>query len=179
MRRIYYLTQTAVLASEVFLALDHAGVILKNFSVVSDDKEAIKEHGLKEANIFQRKDITRYIELGALGGLMLGLVAALITVIVPPKGVDITPLTFITEVFLLGFFGLSIGFLLGVSKDNFYISEFRDQLDRKEFILLVDVEDQHYKEISGVMSTQFSHVIKLKEEPSDIPLLVDAVDRAA
>ena len=143
------------------------------------DKEAIKENGLKEANIFQRKDVTRYIELGVLGGLMLGLVAALITVIVPPKGVDITPLTFIIEVFSLGFLGLSIGFLLGVSKDNFYIAEFRDQLDRKEFILLVDVDDEHYKKINGVMSTQFSHVIKLKEEPNDIPILVDAVDRAA
>lgn len=179
MKRIYYLTQTASLAREIFLSIEQAGISLKKFSVVSDDKKALKEYQLKAANLFQKRDVLRSLELGMLGGMLLGLVAALITVIIPPQGVEITPLLFSLEVFSLGVFGLTLGFLIGVSKDNFYIAEYRDQLDRNEFILLVDIEDDQYDKISHIMSTKFSHVIKLKEVPDNIPLLTEHVDRAA
>ncbi|PCJ12756.1 MAG: hypothetical protein COB04_17310 [Gammaproteobacteria bacterium] len=179
MKRIYYLTQTAALASEVFHSIEQSGIALKKHVVISDDKESIKEHDLKLANLFQRRDILRYIELGMLGGLLGGLVLALLTVIFPPKGMEITPYSFILEVFSIGFFGVAIGFLLGVSKDNFSIAEFRDQLDRKEFILLVDVEDNQYEQINHVMTTQFAHVIKLKEDPKELTLLSENLDEAA
>ena len=179
MKRIYYLSQTASLASEVSYSINQAGIILKNFCVVSKDKKALKEYQLRSANIFQRRDVAHCLELGMLGGLLTGLTLALLMVVIPPSGLEVTPFLFMSVVFFIGSFGLAAGYIVGISKDNFSIAEFRDQLDRNEFILMVDVDEKQYEKVNRVMSTRFAEVIKLKEEVDGRLWVPENIDRAA
>ena len=179
MKRIYYLAATSESANEVFTTVRDAGVGINQLNIIGENIAEIKKHKMKLANLSERRDIVRCLEIGALLGLLFGLISALVMVVIPPRGVEMTPSVFMLVAFVVCLFGLWVGGMIGLRKDNIKIAGFRENLDRGEFLVLIDLQEQQEEKIRSLMASNFSHIKVLREDPDATQVSIDEIGRAA
>lgn len=156
MRREYFLAASLDDVGRVSTVLhQQLAVNDRDFHVLSLDDAGLEHHHLHAASAIQRTDLVRCAELGALGGIVVGLSLFSIAAF----GMAIMDIPFSTRLFtataVTGFpvlLGVMLGTLIGVMKENYKITRFHDELETGQHLLIVDAKQDKMDSIRQALA---------------------------
>ena len=139
MKRLYYLTHSVDEADCLISDLRRAGVGEWRIHGLSTDDAGLYHHHIHPAHFFQRYDLVHLGERGALIGFTLSVIWSLgvHTMQLIPDSFGLPEAIFTTLLFTL--FGAWSGGLAGISRLNYRIARFQDDIDSGACLVLVDV----------------------------------------
>lgn len=146
MRRLYFLIPSIELTETIVNELENQGVPHRHLHVVAALTQSLEK--LPEASIWQKTELAHGLEWGIGIGGTAGLLGGLLTVAFPPGGI------------ILGGGALLIGAaagagvgaaMMGLTKGhehNHHLDDFKDDIDRGEILLMVDIPKADVEDIS-------------------------------
>ena len=161
MRRLFYVAESVDDAEAVSEAILKQGIKRSRVHVLAKDEAGLYSHKVHSATPLQQLDIVhtgmRYAVLGLIVGLLLGMGL-----------VSLGILGFIElqvgliGVLALGFVGLCFGAweggLVGLSRENYKIERYHDDIEAGRYLLMIDVRQRERSEVRELMNMEFSHV---------------------
>ncbi|MBL4607835.1 MAG: hypothetical protein JKY01_08415 [Pseudomonadales bacterium] len=169
MKRSYYLVQTLEAAKQLQTSLLKASISKEQIHMLCKNDSELAAMGLNELPLTQRKDIFSDIEYGGLIGILIGLLIAIGLIPLGADTIDLTPVVFSGIAFAFGFVGIVLGGLIGLTRENYHISEFRDQISGKQCVVMIDSAESDAK-LAQLLSTSGVALQYLKEEDDDLHL---------
>lgn len=136
----------------------------KNIQIVAEDLQQLKEKQLPTVNLFNRTNIPRAFESGALLGLLAGTLLALLLIMIAPGGEQLSTLLFLQVVFAVAFMAALSGFVIGWFQDNHHLKEYRNRLDRGECIIELKVDAATSRRVKNLLLQQYPEVEVLRED---------------
>ena len=164
MKRSYYLVQTLDAAKQLQSSLLKGSFNEAQIHALCKDDSQLASMGLTELPLTQRKDIYADIEYGGLIGILIGLLLALFMIPLPAETIDLTPVVFSSISFAFGAVGVVAGGLIGMTRENYHISEIRAQISDKQCVIMIDSEDP---KLPQLLSNSGVEAKFLKEESSE------------
>ncbi len=164
MKRFYYLSDNIKLTEKISERLHASGINDWHFHVLSKDEAGLRTHHIHSANYFQLYDVVHSGERGALAGIVVGIIAAIATLIFQPFGdtLGIGLLALIIAVITM--FGAWVGGLLGISTENYKIAQFHGDIERGNYLLMIDIQPQQEKKLRKLMRENFSNAKLMGED---------------
>lgn len=150
MKRLYYLTDSLESADLISRDLHEAGIRDDDFHVLCCDEQALRQHHLHSANIFQRTDIIRFVERGLIVGGMMSLCFAL-------------PMAYMESFTFNAWLGISAfcilvsiccGMIGGLAQENYKVQPFHDAIEQGELLIMVDTPAEQEGFVRRTMSSQ-------------------------
>ena len=135
MKRLYYLTQSLDSVSKISDDLHREGLSDWNIHVLSKDAAGLYHRHVHGANLFQQNDLIHSGEMGAMIGATLGILAGLMidSLFALPMLVPAAVMVSAT------LFGAWSGGLVGITKENYKVKRFHDDLEKGQYLIMVDV----------------------------------------
>ena len=139
MKRLYYLTSSLDSVSGISQDMHNQGIDDWHIHVLSRNKAGLYHRQVHSSHIFQENDVIHSGELGAILGGATGLVLAVIIESWTPFGapLPLPVLILIAGIFTL--FGTWSGGLAGVTRENYKIARFHDDLEQGKHLVMIDV----------------------------------------
>ncbi|MEM8767431.1 MAG: hypothetical protein AAGE43_08315 [Pseudomonadota bacterium] len=154
MRRLYYLADDLPTTRAISDSLRDEGIRDWNFHVVAKDEDGLYRHQIHSATPIQQLDVVhtgeRFAMIGAVVGLLAGLVAYL-TSTLPLFGV--LGLTLVA-----GLFGAWLGGMVGLSRENYKLEPFHDEIEAGRYLIMVDVARDSKTRVREIMNMGFPSV---------------------
>ena len=139
MKRLYYLSKTLESVSKIVDDLHREGVSDWNIHVLSKDEAGLYHRHIHSAHILQQNDVIHSGQLGAMLGMLAGACFAVITDYwLAVHDLSTAILALIAGTFTL--FGAWSGGLVGVMKENYKIARFHNDLEKGDYLLLIDID---------------------------------------
>lgn len=152
MQRLYFVTHQLEDTELISDIVHEAGITDWNFHVVGKDEAGMIGHHIHSATLYQQLDIVhsgeRYALGYALGGLLLSslLVAVGLTPVSPPS-------VFVAATTLLsGMFGAWTGGLIGLSRENYQLAPFHEDIEAGRFVVMIDVKDAQRAQVRELIN---------------------------
>ena len=146
MKRIYYLTRSLASAVGISRDLEAAGIGHNRVYVKGRETGPLQQADLHTTSFWEDTDILHVGFFGAVYGLVAGLLVGLALVAAQPWGV--TPGSGLVVAMTL--FGLCLGAwfggLFGISSKNHHLAPYLDDVQRGEYLLMVDADDQQQEQ---------------------------------
>ena len=152
MKRIYYLTDTIDSTEQISQDLQAAGVTHWNFHVLSKDEAGLNKRHIHSANYFQRLDIVRNAERGAILGLLAGIYGMIYLNTSQPFGPNPGMAAYFSILFALTLFGAWTGGLAGLGVENQKIARYHGELEAGKYLILIDVKAGEEDRVHDLMS---------------------------
>ncbi len=168
MKRNYYLVQNVDMAKKLQDNLLAAKVPLNHIHMLCKDDRQLQVHGLNPLPFSERKDLLADTEYGAMFGIMAGVFAAISLMAFPKGTFDLTPILMSSVSFGIGIAGAVIGFVIGLMRENYHISEFRDQMLATQCIVMIDLAKGGEKQIEQSLSKSGVTAQFLKQDDDEI-----------
>lgn len=139
MKRLYYLTDTLDSVSQISEDLHNKGIDNWHLHVLSRNEAGLYHRQIHSSHIFQQNDVIHSGELGAITGGAIGLLSVMIIEFWLPFGepLPLPLLILIAGVFTL--FGTWSGGLAGITRENYKVARFHDDLEKGKHLVMVDV----------------------------------------
>lgn len=153
MIRLFYLTDSLEAAAQASQKLHEAGVTDWNFHVLSSDEYGLYRQQLHGAAPWQKRDILRSGERGAMLGLSVGVALALLLMFTSSSEFLQHPLVAVSIAGVCTLFGAWVGGLFGISAENHQVARFHDDIAAGKYLLLVDVRKSRLSVIKGLMAS--------------------------
>jgi len=170
MKRSYYLVQTPEAAQQLQASLVKNTISMEQIHVLCSDDSQLGAMGLNELPLTQRKDIFADIEYGGLIGILIGLLIAIGMIPLPAGTIDLTPVVFSSIAFSIGLVGLVLGGLIGLTRENYHISEFREQISGEQCVVMIDTQESEDTQLAELLSNSGVKLQYLKEEDDELHL---------
>lgn len=170
MKRTYYLVQTLEEAKQLQTSLVNNNVAVDRIHMMCKDDSRLAPMGLNELPLTQRKDIFADIEYGGLLGILIGLLAALAMIALPTGTIELTPVLFSGIVYAVGITGLVAGALIGMTRENYHISEFRAQILNDQCVVMIDSDNEQGAQLAKLLSNSGVSLQYLKEDDDELHL---------
>ncbi len=161
MRRLFYVAEHIDDVEAVYKALHEEGVSDWHLHVLAKDEAGLYTHKVHSATPFQQLDVLHTGARFALVGAGIGLVLGLVGFVLSNLGVlslDINGYV----VAGLGFVGLCFGAweggMIGLTRENYKIERFHDDIEAGRYLLLVDVSKVQRPLVKELMNVDFPHV---------------------
>lgn len=155
MKRLYYLTDSIDLTEEISNKLHAAGITDWHFHVLSKDEAGLKTHRIHSANYLQAYDIVHSGERGAMLGIIVGILAAIATLIFQPFEKTLGIGTLAVVIAIITMFGAWVGGLLGISSENYKISRFHQDIEEGKHLIMVDIKPHQEIKVRQLMQSEF------------------------
>lgn len=153
MKRLFYLTDSMALASQVSRQLQHTpGIANWRFHALAKDEAGLYSHQLQGASPLQRCDILRGTERGGLLGLMIGAAFVLLASRVIDFSGSWGVFAMVALIVSATLFGAWEGGMLGLSRENYKIRRFHNALEAGAILLMVDVRKVDEGRIRNLLS---------------------------
>lgn len=156
MRRLYYLTDDLHICECIAAMLREAGIRDWNFHVMSKDEIGLYQHRVHAATTYQQSDVVHTGERHGLIGTAAGAAIGALAYLLQPFPVD--GLAVLLMTLAGGLFGAWQGAVAGLSRDNYKIAPFRDDLDAGRHLIMVDVGEHNKARVRELMSVRFPSV---------------------
>ncbi|MRI34734.1 hypothetical protein EOPP23_17260 [Endozoicomonas sp. OPT23] len=138
MKRLYYLAKTLESVSKIVDDLHHEGISDWNIHVLSKDEAGLYHRHIHSAHIFQQNDVIHSGLLGAMMGIVFGTTfSLLIEYWLHAHDLSIAIHALVAGTFTM--FGAWSGGLVGVMKENYKITRFHHDLEKGQYLLLIDI----------------------------------------
>lgn len=146
MKRLYYMTADLKSTERISLDLHAAGITDWHFHVFSKDEAGLHKYHIHSVNLLQQFDIIHSGERGALIGITVGIAAAISTLLFAPFGEALGVEVLAIIVGLLAMFGAWVGGMIGLSRENYKLSRFHNEVENGKYLIMVDInKDQEHK----------------------------------
>ena len=161
MRRLYYIADTVEDTEAVSNALMNEGIKRLHLHVLAKDEAGLYTHKIHSATPIQQLDIihtgARYALLGAVAGALLG------TVIYGLAAAGVLrfdmPVWVILALAGLGTcFGAWEGGMVGLSRENYKIERYHEDIEAGRYLIMVDVSKEQRPLVKELMNMDFAHV---------------------
>ena len=158
MRRLYYLSNDLHVCGLIAEALKEAGISDWNFHVLSKDEIGLYQHRIHAAATYHQLDVIHSGERWALLGAAVGLLLGALGYLVQPlpwqvDGFDVAMLALVGALF-----GAWQGAVMGLSRENYKIAPFHDELEAGRHLVMVDVSDRNRARVRELMNLRFPSV---------------------
>lgn len=163
MIRLFYLSESLDAAEKASQKLHGAGISDWNFHVLSTDEAGLYQRHLHGAAPWHKRDILRSGERGAMLGLVLGIVAALLALFSSSSPILQHPLTAASICVVCTLFGTWVGGMFGLSTENYQIARFHDAIVAGKYLIMVDAP----KSRLGLVRYQMASIPQAQEVGSD------------
>ena len=165
MKRLFYLVDQMDSVEAISEDLHQEGITDWRFHILSRDDAGLFTRRLHSATIFDRTDLARYTERGAIAGALFALAfiaAATLT------GAFSMPLVAWIALFL--FFTAAGAFLAGfagIGTENYRIRQFHDAIEDGQHLVMVDVRKHDEARMKELMAERHPEA-RLQQEASSI-----------
>lgn len=161
MRRLYYVADSIDDAEAVTLALQAEGVKRMHIHVLAKDEAGLYTHKIHSANPIHQLDFVHTGARFAMVGLIAGVALAGVLYLLSMAGIVSLEIGF--WVFAgLGFLGMCFGAweggLVGLTRENYKIERFHDEIEAGKYLIMVDVDRQQQPLVKELMNFEFSHI---------------------
>ncbi|MDX1589621.1 MAG: hypothetical protein R3296_11850 [Oleiphilaceae bacterium] len=150
MKRLFYLVDNIDSVESISRDLHREGVTDWRFHVLGKNEAGLYTRRLHSANIFEKSDLIRYLERGAMIGGLIGLLlvtAGMVTGYPPMSGGAWLALFLFCVVAAAWIAGFG-----GISAENYKVRPFHDAIERGEYLVLVDVPKKHDEAMRRLMA---------------------------
>jgi len=150
MVRLFYLVSSIDSAKEISDDLHQNGVTDWRFHIVSKDEAGLYTHQLHTASVLDRTDLPRFVERGAIAGLVLALAfivpLALLEVVNMPAAAWIALFIFVIVA------GAWVGGFGGIQSENYRIQPFHKDIEAGKYLIMVDTPKQYISKVKELMT---------------------------
>lgn len=169
MKRLYYLTDTLDSVSQISQDLHNQGIDNWHLHVLSRNEAGLYHRQIHSSHIFQENDVIHSGELGAITGGMIGLLSVVIIELSLPFGtpVSLPILILVAGVFTL--FGAWSGGLAGITRENYKIARFHNDLEQGHHLIMVDVSRRQESVIRNQLARFHPEALQAGE---DTPMII-------
>jgi len=150
MKRLFYLVSAIDSVEEISEDLHEHGVTDWRFHILSKNEAGLYERHLHSASIFDRTDLVRFVERGAIIGGLFGLAFILPTVLL--GFFELPTLAWVALFAFCVFAGGWIAGFGGITAENYRIRPYHDAVERGEYLVMVDVPKQYEDEMKRLMA---------------------------
>ncbi len=161
MRRLYYVADSVEVAQSVANALQTEGIPRLRLHVLSKDEAGLYTHKIHSANPIHQLDILHTAARYALIGLLAGLALAVLLLGMFEAGWIGLDIGLIGCAVLAGVgvcFGAWEGGMIGLSRENYKIERYHDDIEAGKYLIMVDVSKQQRPLVKELMNFDFPHV---------------------
>jgi hypothetical protein len=151
---MYYLTSNLDSTEQISNDIHEAGITDWHFHVISKDEAGLYRRHIQAANLFQKHDIIRYGERGALVGFCLALLATGYAMGTEVFGTRASGFIYIATFAFITLFGAWLGGLTGLATENQAIAQFHDEINSGQYLILIDVRGPQEEAIRTLMATK-------------------------
>ncbi|MCL6269445.1 hypothetical protein M3P05_05735 [Sansalvadorimonas sp. 2012CJ34-2] len=159
MKRLYYLTRSVEEADRLVKDLYRYGVGEWHIRGLSQDDAGLYHHHIHPANFFQRYDLVHLGERGAIAGFLISLLWSL-----GVHFMHLIPASFGTAetmftILIFTLFGAWSGGLVGISRLNYRISRFSEDIASGACLVLVDTPRNQSHKIAQMVEKKHPYFI--------------------
>lgn len=151
MKCFYYLSPTLADTEHIADDLHKSGVSDWFIHVISKNEAELERKHLHSSNYLETLDFLREGLIGALCGLGLGLLLAVILSVTSPFEADVPFVAYAGMVLLLVCFGAWQGGLIGISTENKKLRRFHNEIESGKFLILVYAHRSEEEKINAMM----------------------------
>ena len=160
MQRLYYLASDVDITERVSEALHGEGIRDWNFHVLSKDEAGLYIHRVHSATPFQQLDLIHSAARWGIGGGALGLAIGLVCWVFQLLPWQTSTLTVAVLTLLGVFYGAWEGGMVGLSRENYKIAPFHDDIEAGRYLIMIDVRREHRSRVHELMQTKFPAVLR-------------------
>lgn len=154
MKRMYYLTSNLDSTEQISNDIHAAGITDWHFHVISKDEAGLYRRHVHGASLWQKQDIIRYGERGAMAGFILALSATGYAMANQSFGPDATGFIYVAIFAFITLFGTWLGGLIGLATENQAIAQFHGDIDKGNYLILIDVGRGEEESITRLMASK-------------------------
>src|SRR5262245_17923083 len=143
MQRLYYLANDIDICERVSEALHREGIRDWNFHVLSKDEAGLYIHRVHSATPFQQLDLVHNAARWGIVGGATGLAVGLLCLLFQPWPWETNAVTIVIVTLLVAFYGAWQGGMVGLSRENYKISPFHDDIEAGRYLIMIDVRRGH------------------------------------
>jgi hypothetical protein len=158
MQRLYYLSDDLETTRRVSDSLRKEGISNWNFHVLSKDEAGLYTHHIHSAMPYQELDLVHTAQRWGLGGGALGLAFGLLGYYFQPLAWQVNGLVVALTTALGAAFGAWIGGMVGLTRENYKIAPFHDDIEAGRYLIMVDVTKEFRTRVRELMNVQFPSV---------------------
>ena len=164
MKRLYYLTRSLDSVSGISQDMHNLGIDDWHLHVLSRNEAGLYHRQVHSSHIFLENDVIHSSELGAILGGAIGLMFAVFIEFLTPFGapLPLPILIIIAGIFTL--FGTWSGGLAGVTRENYKIARFHDDLEKGRHLIMIDVSRQKEKIVRFQLEKYHSEAVMAGED---------------
>jgi hypothetical protein len=153
--RLYYLADDLHACERIGQALKDAGIRDWNFHVLSKDEIGLYQHRIHAATTYQQLDVIHTGQRRGLGGAGVGVLIGALAYAVQPLPWEVDGFAVALIALAGGLFGAWQGAVAGLSRENYKIAPFHDDLEAGRHLLMVDVSDKNRARVREIMNVRF------------------------
>ena len=152
MKCYYYLSPTLAETESVSDDLHKSGVDDWFIHIISKNEAGLHRRHLHSSNYLETMDFIREGLLGAVFGLIIGLLAATLISVFDPFGPDLPLLAYLGVMALFTLFGAWQGGLVGISSENRKLAHFHDDIEAGKYLILVYANRNEEEKVHAMMT---------------------------
>jgi hypothetical protein len=130
---------------------------------VSEKKSDFSGHCVREASIFEERDVFHSGIRMAFLGIGVALAVSAVVSLVQPYGWQPTGINYFFFCLLFGGFGAWMGGLSGISHRNYRLNAYQDELEQGHALMLVYTDEAHEEPMRDVLAHDFPDVRFLRK----------------
>lgn len=152
MQRLYFLTPDEAITSDIAYELNELGLRQQEVHVIANDRDRLRDLGLNKATLIQTSDAINAGKRGLIIGIPLGLVIGIIAASVLSLPSQLGNVALIAGMGIFGgLFGIWASTLIGVSVRDVKYDKYKPDIERGNFLMLVDVSSEREEEIITII----------------------------
>lgn len=157
-RRLYYLAEDLSTTQRISDELHGAGISNWNFHVLAKDADGLYRHHIHSATPIHELDIVHTGERWALVSALICLLAGLAVHYGQLLPWQTTPAGVVVFMLLGALFGAWQGGMIGMTRENYKLAPFHDEIEAGRFLVMVDVDAKNKALVREIMNMQFPQV---------------------
>lgn len=170
MKRFYYMTQSLSSVLGIHRDLEEVGIGYNRMYVLGKNHTVLEEAHVHTTTPWEETDIMHSGFVGAIGGLVCGLLIGLILVAVAPFGVPMGTVALIASTAFFTCLGAWFGGLIGISRRNHHLERFLPDVERGEYLVMVDTDDSNQeRSVRRIMTERHREARMAAEEDGYSP----------
>lgn len=164
MIRLFYRTDSLESAELASRQLRRAGVSDWHFHVLSTDANGLHRRHLNGGTIWRKRDILRSGERGAMLGLCIGVLLALLMILTMPPRAVVHPLAAAAICITSTLLGAWLGGLQGARTEHYQLTRFKGDVEAGKYLLMVDVRPARLAGVKAQMASLPQAVLLATEQ---------------
>jgi hypothetical protein len=164
MKRLFYLVDRMDSVEAISEDLHQEGITDWRFHILSRDDAGLFTRSLHSATIFDRTDLARYTERGAIAGALFAV--AFMATVVLTGAFTMPSVAWIALFLFMAAAGAFLAGFGGIGAENYRIRQFHDAIEKGQHLVMVDVRKKDEARMKELMAKRHPEARLQREDSS-------------